>query len=169
MVETHTCAHKHTIIKLHNTCRTSQARNWRLKYTYRKCLASAIDIQYLPLHLSWSISISELDGAKLILGVRFSWDGSLWQILAPLISVVQKSMFTGQQLSCLCLREHHGGCLYGENYLIVIVGFSINVFFSLRSPASLYCLVIGWAVKWAGLCNQQPIATTAMCLEIQLV
>ncbi len=78
-------------------------------------------------------------------------------------------MFTGQQLSCLCLREHHGGCLYGENDLIVTVGFSINVFFSLRSPASLYCLVIGRAVKWVGICNQQPIAATVMCLEIQLV
>lgn len=166
MVETHTCAHKQTIIKLHNTCRTRQARNWRLKYTYRKCLAGAIDI-HLPLHSSWSFSISELDGAKLILGVRFSWDGSLWQILAPLISVVQKSMFTGQQCSCLCLRERHGGCLYGGNDLIVIVGFSINVFFSLRSPASFYCLVIGRADKWAGLCNQQPKAATEMCLEIQ--
>lgn len=70
---THTHVHIiHTIIKLHNTCRTRQARNWRLKYTYRKCLAKAIDIKYVPLHLSWSFSISELDGAKLILGVRFS-------------------------------------------------------------------------------------------------
>ncbi len=34
-----------------------------------------------------------------------------------------------------CQRERHGGCLYGGDDLIVIVGFSINVFLSLRKPS----------------------------------